>query len=94
MTIIMTIERYDLEQQIIDLQTSFLMSHNLQSQEHLTSGSQLTQDLKTQEKEVKEVELVDDLRKDETETVETKKYDLLTQSINGASSYSTKARTL
>ena len=61
MTIIMTIERYDLEPEN-NLQTS-LISHYLESQEHLTSESQLTQDFKTQEEETKEVELVNDIER-------------------------------
>ena len=73
MTIIMTIERYDLEPINNDLEKS-LISHNIQSQEHLTSESQLTQDFKSQEEETNEIDLVDDIRKDETvETQEEKK---------------------
>ena len=93
MTIILTIERYDLEPVNIDLQKN-LISHNIQTQEHLTSESQLTQDLKIQEEEVKEIELVNDIEKGENETVETKEDDVLTQWINGASSYSTKVKNI
>ena len=94
MTIIMTIERYDLEPINNDLEKS-LISHNIQSQEHFTSESQLTQDLKSQEEEKQEIDLVDDIRKDETiETQEEKEEDVLTQLINGASSYSTKVKNI
>ena len=55
MTVIMTIEKYDLEPINNDLEKS-LISHNIQSQEHLTSESQLTQDFKSQEEETKDVD--------------------------------------
>ena len=87
-------DRYDLEPINNDLESS-LISHNIKSQEHFTSKSQLTQDLKSQEEEKKEIDLVDDIRKDENvETQEEKEEDVLTQLINGASSYSTKVKNI